>query len=141
MPRDSKPQPKERVIQETCSDFLALDNWRRIRTDLPHLRGMGVQEKGMADDLYIRYMGPPRKPLAHDTRVNALHLSAAEVMFIEWKRRTGKVMAQQHAWHATERAKGALTLIAGIDFTASIEGFMDWYYASGLSRRVKDKRK
>ena len=133
----SKPSLTERDIQETCSEFLVLDGWRRVRTDLPRLRGMGVQEKGMADDLYIRYAGPSRKPEPHDTRVNALHLSASDVLWIEWKRRTGKVAARQHAWHAAERTRGALTLIAGIDFTADISGFYAWYFASGLNRRMK----
>jgi hypothetical protein len=49
------PVVSEAHIQETCSQFLAVDGWRRIRTDLKQLRGMGMQEKGMADDLYIRY--------------------------------------------------------------------------------------
>lgn len=32
----------EKQVQQTCCEFLALDGWRRIRTDLGHLRGMGV---------------------------------------------------------------------------------------------------
>jgi hypothetical protein len=33
------------------------------------------------------------------------------------------------------RARGALTLIAGEDFPASVDGFRCWYAASGLRRR------
>lgn len=129
----------EREIQEAASSFLALDGWRRIRTDLAHLRGMGVQEKGMADDLYIRYMGFTDQTYAK--LANPLSQSACEIMWCEWKRRTGKVAAHQHAWHAQERARGALTLIAGIDFLPSVEGFMDWYFQSGLARKVRDQRR
>ena len=32
----------------------------------------------------------------------------------------------QHAWHAREQARGALALIVGVDFAATIEGFLDW---------------
>ena len=126
----------ERDIQEACSDLLALDGWRRVRTDLPRLRGMGVQEKGMADDLYIRYCYKPGSELGRLLEKPRWRAST-EVLWVEWKRRTGKVAAHQHAWHAAERARGALTLIAGIDFIASIEGFREWYMASGLNRRLK----
>jgi hypothetical protein len=64
----------------------------------------------------------------------------SQVMFIEWKRKRGKTMQHQHEWHQAERARGALTLIAGIDFEASTDGFMDWYYRSGLARQVRDQR-
>jgi hypothetical protein len=118
------PRVTERQIQESCSEYLALDGWRRIKTDMPQLRGLGVQEKGMADDFYIRY----------NPGVVGRY---AEVMAIEWKRKTGKSMAHQRAWHDLERARGALTLIAGIDFVASIEGFQEWYRASVLCRKVR----
>jgi hypothetical protein len=120
---------------------LALDGWRRIRTDLQHLRGLGVQEKGMADDIYVRYGGflanlnysAMREMLPKKDELACL----TQVLWIEWKRRTGKAMAHQHAWHANERARGALTLIAGIDFVASVDGFMVFYKNSGLSRNIK----
>jgi len=35
-----------------------------------------------------------------------------------------------------ERKRGALTLIAGQDFPATIEGFKAWYIGSGLNRRT-----
>ena len=52
-------------------------------------------------------------------------------------------MQHQVAWHQRERARGALTLLAGVDFPATIEGFAEWYRASGLMRRalfLKDGR-
>lgn len=138
--------PSERQIQETCAQLLSLDGWRRVRTDMAHLRGLSVQEPGMADDLFIRYglsyMGAPGS--APELR------RADEVLWIEWKRERGstslnpkkalftraeKASIRQKAWHATERARGALTLIAGEDFPATIEGFCMWYRKSGLMRR------
>jgi hypothetical protein len=61
------------------------------------------------------------------------------VLWIEWKRvfsgRATKATAHQRAWHEAERALGALTLIAGEHFPATIEGFREWYSRSGLQRR------
>lgn len=135
------PRVSEAQIEEACTQWLMLDGWLRvIKTDLKHLRGLGVQEPGMADRGYVRYgdggFGHSRKPEAHDQRVNALFLASwVQVFWIEWKRKGGKAGAHQKAWHANERAIGALTLIAGEDFPASIEGFQAWYRASGLMRR------
>lgn len=129
----------EKHIQETCSAFLELDGWRCIRTDLPHLRGLGVSEPGMADNLYIRYIY--RDKADEEVKKEMFNMSAvevraeADVMFIEWKKKGGKAAQHQQDWHAKERACGALTLIAGEDFTASIEGFCKWYAASGLQRK------
>lgn len=139
--RRSKPKVTEAHIQETCSAYLALDDWRRVRTDLKHLRGMGVQEPGMADDLYIRYLDKARIECPCGMKTAVLKPPAAEVLFVEWKRKTGKTAAHQHAWHAAERARGALTWIAGIDFIASIEGFIEHYLASGLARRFREASK
>lgn len=137
---DRAPRISEKQIQEACSDFLALDQWRRIRTDLPHLRGMGVQEKGMADDLFLRYEHPITWYSQADPHKKQIKHFGADVLWIEWKRRTGKTAAHQHDWHAAERARGALTLIAGIDFVASVDGFTEWYMASGLARRVRPQK-
>lgn len=143
MPKTKAPNISEATIQKTCSDFLALDGWRRIRTDMKQLRGMGVQEPGMADDLYIRYIPAlmcSRCPTVSGGCSNCR--SAASVLWVEWKRMTSwdaptKATKLQVAWHEAERARGALTLIAGIDFPASIEGFMEWYKGSGLSRNLR----
>lgn len=115
----------EAHIQATCTDWLALDGWRCVRTDMPHLRGLGVSEPGMADNLYIRYARMP-KEVPIDTRI------LADVLWIEWKKRGGKAKQRQQDWHVKERALGAFTLIAGEDFPASIEGFCNWYAGSGL---------
>ncbi len=125
----SKTKPlSEKHIQETCTAWLALDDWRCIRTDLPHLRGLGVQERGMPDNLYIRYWANEG---GHNRK------DSADVMWIEWKRKGGKAAQHQQDWHAKERARGALTLIAGEPggFEASIESFCNWYAQSGLQRK------
>ncbi len=135
----------EASIQETCSQFLELDGWRRIRTDLKHLRGMGVQEPGMADDFFFR---PKFTPQANANAGQFWVQAQAEIFWVEWKRERGgngkralftkaeKAMIHQKAWHAQERARGALTVILGEDCPATIEGFQDWYRKSGLRRRL-----
>ena len=121
----------EADIARTCSDLLQADGWRMLITDpvSDRARGKGFGELGMADRLYIRY------GWTHDPHFS----NAAEVMWIEWKRtvrgKPTKATPHQKAWHAAERARGALTLIAGEDFPATIEGFQAWYKASGLQRR------
>jgi len=150
---EAEPRPSEAQIQETCSQWLQLDGWRRIRTDMKQLRGMGVQEPGMADDLFIRY--DPKVHLgARDYSVadeDALRIEFgdcwAQVLWVEWKRQRGgdgrkalftkaeKAKIHQVAWHAAERARGGLTVILGEDCPASIEGFQEWYRKSGLGRR------
>lgn len=120
----------EAQIQATCTDWLALDGWRCVRTDMPHLRGLGVSEPGMADSLYIRYRYSGQNVIN-----NWPSHVLSEVMFIEWKKKGGKAAQHQQDWHAKERARGALTLIAGEDFPASIEGFAEWYAKSGLQRK------
>lgn len=130
-----KPKPiSEAHIQQTCSEMLELDDWRRVRTDMKQLRGMGVQEPGMADDLFIRYTSDGNIQGMHPARA-CDWLVAAEVMWIEWKSKRGVAGDHQRAWQALERKRGALVLLAGEDFPASIEGFRDWYKASGLMRK------
>ncbi len=125
-----KPKPlSERHIENTSSEWLALDGWRCIKTDLPHLRGLGVQEKGMADRLYIRY----GYIASCEERETCEHV--AEVLFIEWKRKGGNAKQHQLDWIAQERARGALVWLCGVDFPASIEEFQEFYRKSGLLRR------
>ena len=103
-----------------------------------------MSEKGIPDRLYIRYLPPAkisRCPRPDDVK------ACAEVLWIEWKRAPGgsgkralftaaeKKKIRQQAWIAAERARGALVLLAGVDFEASIEGFQKFYRASGLCRR------
>lgn len=107
--------------------MLELDGWRRVRTDLKHLRGMGVQEPGMADDLFIRYVSVARAKEYEN-------FGWAEVMWIEWKKKGGRAGDHQLDWQNNERYRGARVLLAGQHFAASIEGFRDWYKASSLMR-------
>lgn len=115
-----RPRVLEKHIQETCTQYLELDGWRALKTDpcSDRARGKGFGEKGMADHLYLRY----------DCR------RLAEVMWIEYKRPKGTLSLHQKIWHEAERARGAFTAIAGIDFEPTIEGFVEWYRASGFNR-------
>jgi len=142
--RSSGPlELSEAAIARTCSDILILDGWRMLITDpvSDKARGKGFGELGMADRLYIRYFfadevsNPHRLPASRKTQRDC---ATTQVLWIEWKRtlrgKPTKPTPQQIAWHAAERARGALTLIAGVDFPATIEGFRAWYAQSGLAR-------
>ncbi len=118
----------ESNIQGACRGWMALDGWRLIKTDLPQLRGMGVQEKGMADDLFIRYGG---------FLLGFVNTPASEVIWIEWKSKTGVHGEKQKEWQQAERARGALVWVAKQDFEPTIEGFQDHYRKSGLMRRLR----
>jgi hypothetical protein len=129
----------EAQIEETCTAFLALDGWVSLVTDPKQLRGLGVTEPGIADRQYrrptifsIKWMEPIRTPIPS-------WAGNANLMWIEWKRvRAGKATktsVKQDAWHARERARGFLTLRAGIDFPATISGFCEFYAKSGLMRK------
>ena len=133
---------RERDIEKTCSDFLSLDGWRMLKTDPVSNRalGKGFGEKGMADCLYIRYrpwlveVHVGQKKPGDDPWMKVV-TTQAEVIWCEYKSPRGRAGPHQLAWHEAERARGALTLIAGQDFEASIEGLMGWYRSSGLMRR------
>ncbi|HET9304829.1 MAG TPA: hypothetical protein VFO46_02270 [Candidatus Sulfotelmatobacter sp.] len=58
------------------------------------------------------------------------------MLWVEFKSAGRKPTSAQMFWHERERSRGALTWIAGVDFEASIEGFMEHYAKSGLQRRV-----
>ncbi len=130
------PRLTEADIQRTCTDLLILDGWRALRTDpvSDRARGKGFGETGMADHLYLRYLNRanPNVPVWGTNR--RMYNPEAEVMWIEWKRKGSKAATHQKLWHGVERDRGALTLIAGEDFKASIDGFVAWYRASGLNR-------
>lgn len=120
----------EDLIQEECTKQLEQDGWRALRTDpvSDRSRGKGFGEPGMADYMYIRYSDLENGARGDDRW--------AGVIWIEYKRsKGGRVSKTQRAWHIKERARGALTLIAGEDFPASVAGFKEWYKASGLQRR------
>lgn len=119
------PRVSEASLQATCADWLALDGWlRRIKTDLRHLRGMGVQEPGIPDDCFIRYA--PLNPFP----------GTAQVLWIEWKARDGVIGQKQIEWHTLERARGGLVWVAKQDFEPTVDGFQDHYRESGLLDRV-----
>jgi hypothetical protein len=111
----------EATIEAECCKLLAGDGWRILKTNpvSDRRRGKGFGELGMADTLAVRY---------------GRQGAACEVLRIEWKARGGRVRKHQAAWHARERARGAMTAIAEADFSPSVEGFAGWYRASGLAR-------
>jgi antitoxin (DNA-binding transcriptional repressor) of toxin-antitoxin stability system len=123
----------EAFIEGECTKILEEDDWRAWRTDpvSDHNRGKGFGELGMADHLYIRYT-----PMAAVREWRFVATAPAQVMWIEFKRPGEKPKKHQTLWHIKERARGALTLIAGEDFPASVEGFRQWYAGSGLARRI-----
>jgi len=123
----------ESQIEAECTKFLEEDNWRALRTDpvSDRSRGKGFGELGMADHLYIRYA--PNGEMGF-----SLDFAPAQVLWIEFKRPGEHAKKHQTEWHMKERARGALTLIAGEDFPASVEGFRSWYAASGLQRYRHD---
>lgn len=135
---------KEKHIEQTCSEWLELDGWRTLKTDPVSRKewGKGFGELGMADRLYIRYDPGAKVNYAIEQRDGAkfsttvgIGMCGAQVMWIEWKSKDGTVKPHQWDWHAAERARGGLTLIAGYDFPKTIEGFQACYRRSGLMRR------
>jgi hypothetical protein len=122
----------EKHIEQTCSVWLELDGWRTLKTDPVSRKewGKGFGELGMADRLYIRY--DPARRIFPATSCERIPVA---LIWIEWKSRRGTPSVKQLDWHAAERARGALTLIAGRDFERTIEGFMAFYRESGLMRR------
>ncbi len=131
--------PSEAQIQQTCTEWLALDGWRAIVTDPPHMRGLGVSEKGIPDRLYIRYCysgencsTSAKNGSRWDMNARLLHTQA---VWIEWKKKGGKAKEHQKDWHYAERLRGALVWVAGENFPATIEGFQKFYRESGLMRR------
>lgn len=139
------PPLLEKSIREACADILILDGWRRLpmEQNFSEKKRKTVGEPGMADDLFIRYawIGCNKSP-----EFQGWHREDAQALWVEWKRllpvkrgktwgRATKASNEQKAWHALERSRGALTLIAGEDFPASVDGFRDFYKASGLARR------
>lgn len=127
------PQPLERDINKGIRDILELDGWRIVmmETVSDHERRRYFGEPGMPDMLCLRYCVMP-KEVPIDARI------LADVLWIEGKRRTGKVAANQADWHRAERRRGAITVIAKQDFDATIEGFFSWYGTSGLMRKAME---
>jgi len=115
----------EAMIQAECTKLMQEDGWRPLRTDpvSDRSKGKGFGEVGMADYLYIRYWA-----------WSSASKWQADLLWIEYKAPKGEPQKHQTEWHTKERSRGALTLIAGVDFPASVAGFTEWYKASGLNR-------
>ncbi len=120
----------EHMIEAECTRLLERDGWRALRTDpvSDRGRGKGFGELGMPDHLYIRY-----EPVNPGEEMDSFSAST-ETMWIEFKSAKGKPAKHQIEWHTKERARGALTWIAGVDFPASVAGFVEHYRKSGLNR-------
>jgi hypothetical protein len=113
------------MIEAECTRLLEMDGWRALRTDpvSDRGRGKGFGEPGMADHLYIRYWD-----------WNSHHKHHPDILWVEFKSCDGKPKKHQTEWHTKERARGALTWIASVDFPASVAGFVEHYRKSGLNR-------
>ncbi len=126
----------EWMIEAECTKILEEDGWRSLRTDpvSDRGRGKGFGELGMADHWYCRY-GAWQRLFPDSVNLDKPYATtAAQLMWIEFKSAQGKPAKHQIDWHTKERARGALTLIAGVDFPASVAGFVEWYQNSGLKR-------
>jgi hypothetical protein len=146
--RARKPRAlTEAQIQKACTDFLVSDGWRALQTNpcSDRGRGKGFGEIGMADHLYLRPADIPYYAAAARTGQFTLNgqfpvgstLAAAQgqILWVEFKAPGKKPESHQYLWHLAERVHGFLTVMAGVDFEASYEGFVDWYFYAGLARR------
>lgn len=145
----------EDQIARTCIEWLALDGWRHLQTDPTSnaRHGKGFGEKGMADDLFIRYRPHPHglnrcqgcgeslsdhhclNPDCSTMNVKREAWAESEVLWVEFKGPKGSVKPHQSDWHRAERARGALVWVAIEQFPPTIEGFQDFYRKSGLMVR------
>ena len=130
MEADKSVEWPEHLIEAECTRLLEMDGWRALRTDpvSDRGRGKGFGEPGMADHLYIRY-----EPVNPGEEMDCMSANT-EILWIEFKSAKGKPAKHQTEWHTKERARGALTWIAGVDFPASVAGFVEHYRKSGLNR-------
>lgn len=119
------PTTSEADLQATCCGLLIADGWRIVTTDPKWMRGLGVSEKGIADTLAIRYPRFINGHWAHEGQICLL--------WIEWKKISGKYAQDQHDWHTIERARGGTTWKAEEDFVPTIEGFAAHYNSSGFA--------
>ncbi len=79
-------------------------------------------------------MSPTLTGLALANFGPGIYATGCEVMWIEFKSSKGKLQKHQLEWITKERARGALVVVAGMEFGASVDGFRDWYRNSGLCR-------
>ena len=157
-PKAYKPPILEKHVQQTVTEFLQLDGWRPLRMEGSNDRGFvrravahmaavaqlkpfiglitnclqscwkttGVGELAMPDYLYIRYA----HFIDHRPDSSSLYHKAAEVLWIEFKRKNEQPKTEQLAWHEAERKRGALVMVVD-----DIDAFIAWYKTSGLQRR------
>lgn len=113
---------REAALERLIADFLSLDNWlcRHIELNFSERKLRAVGERGMPDLMCVRYHDQPHR---------------ANILWIECKRSHGRYSLEQIQWAIRERFRGATVLQMGIDFEASLEGFISWYQRSGLERR------
>jgi hypothetical protein len=111
----------EAAIEEQICQYLALDGWytRHFELNYSERKQRSCGERGMPDILAVRYSKP----------------GWANILWIECKRPGGRISVDQRAWRDRERRRGALVVLAGIDFEPSIDGFAGWYSESGLEVR------
>jgi hypothetical protein len=108
--------------------------WQQIRPYvMTHTNAETFGEKGMPDALFVRYRPAwehyPKHPC---TNVEYRNETLSESLWIEFKLPGKKPDSHQNAWHAAERARGALVKVVD-----DIDDFMrEWYPASGLQRRA-----
>jgi hypothetical protein len=132
MPKSStagKLRISEADVQKAVVQILELDGWRAIRTDpvSDKSRGKGFGEVGMPDYLFIRYLNG--SVLEYPGGHMVLKRPAAEVLWVEFKRKNGVPRAHQVAWHTNENARGGMVRIAD-----DAGDFREWYKTSGLMR-------
>ncbi len=118
----------EADLQKACEDLLEYDGWRifRIEQNYSERKRKVVGEAGAPDGMYIRYYtgGLPQAKRQD-----------VQLCWIEWKSPQGMPSNAQRAWIAQETARGALVLLAGADFPATVDGFLEYYRKSDLMRR------
>jgi hypothetical protein len=124
----------EKNVQETVRDFMELDGWRAIRTDpvSDRARGKGFGEVGMPDYLFIRYWAGYEPTTNARIPENEADLrTEAQVLWIEFKRKSKLPTVTQMQWHITEINRGALVKVVD-----DIDDYILWYKDSGLCRRM-----
>ncbi len=122
----------ETSLEQAIVDLLTYDNWRVFRFGwalTEAKRELG--EVGSADLLAMRYADGDTECTC-EVRYGC---ACAQVLWCEVKSLRGRASGSQRLWHAAERKRGAMVIVAGIDFDADTESFLAWYRASGLMRR------
>lgn len=127
----------EAHIEKTCTDFLGLDGWIGMKTDPVSNKflGKGFGEPGMPDYQYRRYKSSSKDRAVLNGKL-ICGTGVPELIWIEWKKKGGKRGQHQLEWRLIEILRGGISLMAGLDFPASIEGFVEWYRTSGLQRNM-----